>query len=412
MLTILESMPSIREAFVVHIPNSLAVPSALQTPYVNVVFDVDTQQSFFVRGEVECKGEEWTTTYGILYKGHPTLSLGYYLDTGLPLKLKPQPFLARYYSKDYQHILDINSKLPLAKWLEYAEDFFALYNSVDWVKVRQVNLQQYSSFIHSLVSIEKAGLKVDPYLFQKHFEQPPYVGNFAYSRYNPYTVTGRPSNAYNHINFAALNKEDGSRSAFVSRFANGKLIEIDFRSYHVHLVADLIGYEFECEDIHTYFGQLYFGTQDLTPQQYEESKTRTFKALYSNDKPSHPFFDGIRALAEVLFKEYQTTGAILTPIFNRRITGIAEASINKVFNYFIQCYETERNASVLQEVLAILEEYSSRLVLYTYDSILIDFNREDGAGLFEKIMLSIKAQKYPFSVSVGTNYGDMRKIDI
>ena len=39
-----------------------------------------------------------------------------------------------------------------------------------------------------------------------------------YTQYNPYTSTGRPSNRYNGINYAALNKEDGTRDRFVSRF--------------------------------------------------------------------------------------------------------------------------------------------------------------------------------------------------
>ena len=40
-----------------------------------------------------------------------------------------------------------------------------------------------------------------------------------------------------------MNKEDGTRSAFCSRFDSGALIEMDFDSYHVRLIAKLIGYE-------------------------------------------------------------------------------------------------------------------------------------------------------------------------
>jgi len=35
-------------------------------------------------------------------------------------------------------------------------------------------------------------------------------------KYNPYTITGRPSNAWRGVNYAALNKTDGSRKSFIS----------------------------------------------------------------------------------------------------------------------------------------------------------------------------------------------------
>ena len=39
-----------------------------------------------------------------------------------------------------------------------------------------------------------------------------------YTEYNLYTSTGRPSNKFGGVNFAALNKEDGSRNSFVFIF--------------------------------------------------------------------------------------------------------------------------------------------------------------------------------------------------
>ncbi len=39
-----------------------------------------------------------------------------------------------------------------------------------------------------------------------------------WTEYHPYTLTSRPSNNFGGINYAALNKDDGSRDRFVSRF--------------------------------------------------------------------------------------------------------------------------------------------------------------------------------------------------
>ena len=47
-----------------------------------------------------------------------------------------------------------------------------------------------------------------------------------YSEYNPYTTTGRPSNRFGGTNFAALNKTDGSREKYISRFDGGMLVII------------------------------------------------------------------------------------------------------------------------------------------------------------------------------------------
>ena len=104
----------------------------------------------------------------------------------------------------------------------------------------------------------------------------PYSGNnlngkFIYSQYNLYTTTKRPSNSFNGINFAALNKENKSRKSFIPD--NDEFVEIDISSYHPTLIAKLINYKFEEEDIHKHFAELY-GVD------YQKSKELTFKQLY------------------------------------------------------------------------------------------------------------------------------------
>jgi hypothetical protein len=48
---------------------------------------------------------------------------------------------------------------------------------------------------------------------------------------------------------------------------------MDFDSYHVRLIAKLIGYDLPVSSIHDYLGQFYFDVADaLTDTQREESK--------------------------------------------------------------------------------------------------------------------------------------------
>jgi hypothetical protein len=55
-----------------------------------------------------------------------------------------------------------------------------------------------------------------------------------YSQYNLWTTTGRPSNSFGSVNFAALPPE--KRKGFVAE--NDSLIEFDFDAYHLRLIAD------------------------------------------------------------------------------------------------------------------------------------------------------------------------------
>jgi hypothetical protein len=83
--------------------------------------------------------------------------------------------------------------------------------------------------IEALSETEQNGIFVDREKFIKHFEASPDKDDFVYSQYNIYTSTGRPSNRFGGINYSALNKEDGSRECFVSRFGTeGTMVLIDY----------------------------------------------------------------------------------------------------------------------------------------------------------------------------------------
>ena len=150
--------------------------------------------------------------------------------------------------------------------------------------------------------IESVGLCVND-----SFRMPDLVqDNFVYSHYNYYTSTGRPSNANRGFNFAAMNKEDGTRDAFCSRFERGALVEMDFDAYHVRLIARLIGYDLPAGSVHEYFGRFYFDTTELTEEQYEQSKQITFRLLYGGiDKEflEIPFFQKVNDFVYKLWSQ-------------------------------------------------------------------------------------------------------------
>ena len=61
--------------------------------------------------------------------------------------------------------------------------------------------------------------------FEPQHEEYSICNNIIYTRYNLYTTTRRPSNTFNSINFAALNKDNKCRETFIPQ--NDKFVEID-----------------------------------------------------------------------------------------------------------------------------------------------------------------------------------------
>ena len=52
----------------------------------------------------------------------------------------------------------------------------------------------------------------------------------------------------------------------------------------------------------------------------------------------------------------------------------------------------------------------SSLILYTYDSFLIDFNKEDGAKTLKKIRKILESDNYLIKAKSGFNYSSMKDI--
>jgi len=273
--------------------------------------------------------------------------------------------------------------------------------------------REYERFmLDNCHAIETNGIRTDDDIVKTHFNQISNKG-FLYSEYNPYTSTGRPSNKFGGINYAALKKEDGSRSMIMSRFNRGMLLECDFDAFHVRLIAELIDYTLPDESVHSYFGKQYFGKEALTDEEYEQSKQMTFHLLYGgidSEFEKIPFFGKTKRYIADLWRQFRKDGFILTPLFKRPITRdmITDPNAGKLFNYLLQSYETEHNMHVINDINTLLTGYNSKLILYTYDSFLIDFDLMDGKDLIADIKKTISKGNYPVKIKAGVNYHKMQ----
>jgi hypothetical protein len=225
---------------------------------------------------------------------------------------------------------------------------------------------------------------------------------FEYSEYHPFTLTGRPSNHFNNINYAALNKEDGSRQRFVSRYEDGFLFEIDLSGFHLYLIYLILEKSFP-KDIYKELEPFY--PPDVNPKEY------TFKQIYGgvdenlvNVEP----FKSIKQLQHNIYEQYKQ-GKLTTFLFGRKIT-IKGLTQTKLFNYMLQNLETEFNTSLLSELNKRLEHKKTKLILYTYDSFLFDYSISDGKETLNEIIQVFDG--IPFHVKAGKNYHELKQIKL
>jgi hypothetical protein len=168
------------------------------------------------------------------------------------------------------------------------------------------------------------------------------------------------------------------------------------------LIGELVEWHFP-NDANTY--EILGQSLNVSPQ---DAKELTFKQLYGgvwSEYQDKPFFKQVNMFIDEMWDTYQYDNSYTTAnkIFKHSDEDITR---NKLFNYIIQSYETSNNIQLLEQVLDYLKDKKTKLVLYTYDAFLFDYNQEDGA-IFPEIT---KILEYPVSVKQGTSYHGLTKI--
>ena len=291
---------------------------------------------------------------------------------------------------------------------------------VDPIKIQQhcrelvdklpIDVENTNTFYRAVKSvyhnIEKNGIAINVDQYKEVFHGNGYIKDSkAFTKYNLYTSTGRPSNRFAGVNYAALNKEDESRECFKSRYDDGILVEVDFTSYHPRILANLTKYKIaDDENIYEHLAKEYFGTNP-TEEQISQAKEMTFRQLYGGISKQYQhieYFARIQAITDLLWKMYCEQGYVQSPISKRKIANVEDASPTKVLNYFIQLQETEQNVQLLSQVFAELHD-DMLPVLYTYDSVLFDIPSGKKQILLDVLHGTIPS-KFPFKVKTGNNY--------
>jgi hypothetical protein len=304
-----------------------------------------------------------------------------------------------YYRK-YKDNPEINLIIPIVKHYELCETIFRdLKSNINKIKTNKTDYDEFFSSKVSMVfnAIERSGIRICKPTFEEYFH--PVSGEYVYTQFNLRTTTTRPSNKFKNVNYAALNKENGCRKSFIPR--NHRFVEIDISAYHPSLVASLINYNFPTSDIHGHFASLY-------NVDYKKSKELTFKQLYGGVFESYrgiEFFKKVEEYIGKLWSDFKEVGWVECPISGFHFVDAALENMNsqKLFNYLLQNLETSTNVLILWDIFNILKGHKTKLVLYTYDSFLLDYH-EDENDVLERVREVFKKYKLNIKENEGYDY--------
>ena len=308
-----------------------------------------------------------------------------------------------FYSR-YNDIANINQIIPLSKLYEVSEN---IYSSIKEVIDYEIPngfdfYNKTATNVFFLLEQSGVGIKYDAFnsIFKPKNTLYNTLDNKVLTQYNLYNTTSRPTNSFNSVNFAAIPHTEEHRKCFTP--ANDYFVEFDFDGYHLRLLAEQIEYALTSDSAHKQLARLYFNKKEITDDEYKEAKQINFHAIYGKIPEKYSFleiFTRIDDYIKELWKRYKDDGEVLAPISGKPFTASLKAmNPQKLMNYVMQSLETSRNIVVLKKLLKYLQTKKTTISLYTYDSIIMDFDKEDGKDTLENIKSIMEEDgKYPVS---------------
>jgi len=382
---------------------------------IAVYLDVDGEDFIIPLNHLECINQDRDLIFSLLERYdfcvldkksslHAAPQLSYTdIQHSIPSLDKHTTQTHIWYYRKFPHT-KVNKMIPIGKHLERCKqkshDIFQEYRG-------EVNTYFDKILLPVLYKLEKNALKFNA-KFDEYFE--PKNKKFSikddhiYGWYNPYTTTGRPVNNFNGINFVGLKHDNGERDSFEPD--NDFFVEMDYDGYHPRLIGDIVDYQFE-GNVHNTLAEIYFKTKEITPQQYKESKTLTFKQIYGGiDKANlhHPFFSKTQQFIDIIWEAFNKNGYIDVGSYRIKKDDHPKIHSQKLFNYYIQATETETNIRKIQVIQDYLKDKKTRLVLYIYDAFIFDIAKSDGKKTLLELQ-TILSEKFPIKIKTGEHYG-------
>jgi hypothetical protein len=359
-----------------------------------------------IEGVLNTAGEKWVfqkkkllQSFTDVREGLNDVDTAHFLKTGEPIDYSQplQHLVAPLLHKGYKE--DIIQSIPILKLAEAIEP--------QLLKHRNQKSKTYNwyndTFLPTLSDIEQFGIRVDGKKFIDRWPQASKQlspDNLVFTEYNPFTVTGRPSNRHGGVNYAALNKTDGSRECFVS---DGIFLQMDYNAYHPRLIGKLIKFDMPYGNVHEWLAEQY-GCD------VNEGKGITFRLLYGgidDDFRQIPYLNSVADYIDNLWIETQRNGFLQTPHREIPLSWIEQPNPQKVFNYLLQAVETEMNVDKMKRILDYIRGSEISFCLYTYDSFLFDVSVDVDKEMIRGLKEIIEDGGFPIKASWGLDYGKL-----
>jgi hypothetical protein len=315
-----------------------------------------------------------------------------------------------YFYNKFNEFTNINQLIPICKLYESCEKVYSTVQHVlDFTIPKGFDFyNNVGTNVFFLLEQSGIGIFYEPFVerFKPRNTRYNIIDNKVLTSYNLYNVTSRPTNSFNSVNFAAIPKTEEHRKCFKPQ--NDFFVEFDFDGYHLRLLAEEIGYELTSESAHKQLAKYYFGTEDISEEQYLKAKQINFHAIYGKIPDEHKdleIFKLIKSYINSLWIKYEGLGEVHNPTSDKPFTEeLKDMNPQKLMNYMMQSLETSRNILILKEVLRYLKDKKTKVVLYTYDSLLFDFDKEDGKKTLEELKTVLETGgKYPVKFKYSNN---------
>jgi hypothetical protein len=315
--------------------------------------------------------------------------------------------------KSYQSVNGYNYIIPFSLHQLNFDEEVASIKSINNHKFDEYSYRFFNDLLcDTLYEVEKNGLKLDLDVFQRYYPDKKYK-DFAYTQYNIFNPTGRPSNNYDNINYVALNKDDGRRKSFISRYEDGYYLLVDFVGFHPYIVSDLISYNVpDDETIYEHLAKYYYKISDVTKSHIASAKKLTMINLYGQINDEYldiEFFRKTENLKTDYWNSFMRNGYIESPLYRRRITSkhIKSPNKNKLFSYIIQACETEYGIDSLKKCINFVCDKKIDPVLYIYDSVLFDVDNSVSEEHIKDLVTIFKSNRFKVKTYIGKNYNDV-----
>lgn len=326
------------------------------------------------------------------------LQLTYYLYTNQKMVTVQNIMMEKYMQYQYQ---DLDKIIPLSL---YINCFLQLIYQVQQINlnIQMLENKQIGFYNHIVLPeffiIENNGIR-----FNNEIKK--YQYKFS-------TKAGRPTIISEWIkgyNLLTIPKDSAIRQNFKSRFGNnGYLLQIDFHAFHIYIISKILHYDISnITDVYSHFAKQLYGSEQA--QNRQKAKVQCFQILYGYGdilSLNHQFFTKFHQFREQLWNSYLNNEKQYLPSIERISKNIS--SKEKLINYFILNLQLKVNIQKIKEINKYVANFNSRIVLYKYDSILLDVHVED-KDLVKNVINIMKKGGYSISVNAGTDYGNMFK---